>query len=219
MKAIARMLPLLLTGLLSMLCPATAWAAPTAALPSEAIIGLAPGKNTVNDAIRTLGRYDLSMPGSASFYAGGDRASTAYRWSPGITSASRGITVETAIGGTTITVIMIDSYPGLSTEKGLTTLVGDERAVELYGLPDYVFEWRFGDQLFRELFYIDEGLQLVLAQVPGRANWTITKMLLSYPAFLCNAVSMRFQMAQNHDRVEEISSQYRTWARHAIPAE
>ncbi len=216
MKAIARMLPLMLYGWLAMMGTASLRAETVAAPPSESLIGLTPGRHTVTDAVRVLGRYDLSQPGSASFYAGGDRASTAYRWSPGTVAPSRGITVETAVGGTRISVIMIDSYPGLGTAKGLTTLVGDERAVELYGLPDYVFEWRFGSNLYRELFYIDEGLHLVLGQVPGRPNWTIIKMLLAYPAFLSNAVSVRFDLAARHDRVEEITGQYRTWARHAI---
>lgn len=219
MKAIANVLPLLLYGLLTTVLAMPVRSELTAASPNETLLGLTPGKQTVPDAVRILGRYDIILPGQVSGGVGGDIYSTAYRWSPGLLTATRGVTIETSHGSDRINLVMIDSYPDLGTSRGLTTLVSDTTAVRLYGLPDHVFEWRRGDVLARESFYFDEGLYLVLLQIPGEPNWTITKIILTYPAFLRNAVSVRIGMVLRRDGVEDITSSYRVWARLAIPPE
>jgi hypothetical protein len=214
-----RVMPGVIFLLVSLLLWIPGPAQTNAAPPPESLMGLTPGKATLADALRILGRNDVSLPGSMTYFSGGGSLSLAYRWSPGSMSPWRGITVETDYGSDRVNLVMIDTYPGLGTSRGLTTLVSDDVAVRLYGMPDFVFEWRIGYTLFRELFYLDEGVHLVLSQLAGRPNWTITRLILTYPAYLRNGVSWRMTMVSQGARVEEIGSNYRVWARLAIPPE
>jgi len=211
-----RILTLLWLGLfigLSSLLPAQAF---TLLPPTESLAGLTPGVSTMADAVRLHGAFDITVPGIVEQYAGGNPATDQHRWSLGPSLGKPGLLVETSRRSKLIEVVMIDTYPGLSTKSGLTSLVSDGRAIELYGLPDYAFEFSGDDCWFREMYYIDQGLLLMLNQVPGRPNWTITKVILTYPTYLRNAVSLRERYALSGcGVVDDITSTYRVWARMA----
>ncbi|HOF86899.1 MAG TPA: hypothetical protein PLZ36_02185 [Armatimonadota bacterium] len=210
----ARLMPIVFC---MMVCLPAGAQAPAA--PPETLAGLTPGRVLLADAVRVLGGYDAAVPGSMSYFSGGEALSRAYRWAPGDIGPYRGVTVETGYRDARVNLIMVDSYPGLGTGRGLTTLVGDDVAVRLYGLPDFAFEWQIGYARYRELFYLDAGVHLVLSQITGRPNWTITRLILTYPAYLRNGVSWRVEMVRRGARVEDITAGYRVWARLAIPPE
>jgi hypothetical protein len=68
-----------------------------------------------------------------------------------------------------------------------------------------------------ELYYMNQGLVVILDQIPGRSNWTITKLVLTYPAYLRNAVALRTREALATGHVLDITNSYRVWARMAVP--
>lgn len=185
------------------------------ALPTEKLAGLTPGVSTVADAECLHGKYDLAMPGDVLGYAGGASASKAYYWSCRPTLNWHGMVVETSFRSSVISAVMVDAYPGVATRCGLTTLMSDRKALDLYGLPNYAFEFRSDDYWFRELYYLDQGLLLVLNQVPERPDWTITTMILTYPSYLRNAVATRTQytLACGRRVVVDITHSYQVWAR------
>ncbi len=215
MKAtVASLMVVLILGWITVGMPARA---DSALAPHETLLGLTPGVSTVEDAVRVLGRYDVSMPGSVAFLVGGERFSIEYRWAHDIATTYRGIAVSTTQGSRRINLIMVDTYPALTTGGGLGTLTSESEALAIYGLPDFAFAWRINDKQACELYYLHEGLLLVLAQIPGRPNWTITKIILTFPSYLRNAISQRSVLAQYDRRVEDITYSYRVWARLAIP--
>ena len=187
--------------------------------PTEQLAGLWPGISTLDDAVRLYGAYDIAMSGRVTGYAGGSLATKAYRWSPGPTYGSPGLVVETPIGSSQIITVMIDAYPGLGTSLGLTPLTSDLNAVKLYGLPDYVFKYQFeGFNSGLEMFYLREGLLVLATGVPSRPNWTITKIILTSPTYLQNAVAMNTRAALGErSRVEDFTNMYRVWAQQAAP--
>jgi len=187
--------------------------------PPEQIACLTPGISTLTQAIQVLGPYDAILPGEAELYAGGERATKSYVWVVGATLGQPGITVVTHIGSPIITLIMVDLMPGVATAHGLTTLVEDSVARQVYGLPDFAFERTVVDPPVRELFYLHRGLILVLSQVTGRPNWTITKMILTYPTFLLNAVALRERDVLANRQIEDVTYAYRVWARMEVPAQ
>jgi hypothetical protein len=187
-------------------------------VPQETLFGLKPGESTVADAVRILGRYDVKMPGSVAFIAGGERFTLEYRWNHDIATTERGLAVSTSQGSTRINLILVDTYPGITTGRGLGALTSENEALVIYGLPDFAFAWHFGDKQACELFYLREGLILGLTQIPGRPNWTVTKIILTFPTYLRNAISQRTIMAiTDPGHVEDITYRYRVWARLAIP--
>ncbi|MHB9129508.1 MAG: hypothetical protein ACYDBB_00270 [Armatimonadota bacterium] len=183
----------------------------------ERIAGLQAGVDELQDARRLFGPHDVALPGLATPFAGGSHASTAYRWTGGDTLGGPGLIVETNIGSSVISAVMIDGYPGFRTSRGLTVLVGEEVPVALYGYPDFAFDWRLDNQKFRELYYLNEGLVVVLEMVKGRTNWTVTKVILTSPTYLGNAVAARVRLAQHTPGIEDISRSYRVWAQMAFP--
>lgn len=149
----------------------------------------------------------------------GERATRAYLWTPGSTLDHTGLVVETSLGASRISLVMVDTFPGLCTSRGLSVLQPDDSARQLYGMPDFVFEWQSVDPPVRELFYVNTGLLVVINQVPGRPNWTITKLILTYPLYLRNAVTERVRESMATHHVEDVTYSYRVWARMAIPPE
>lgn len=186
--------------------------------PRETLGGLTPGISTVGDASRLYGVYDVVLPGDFSQYAGGPRATKAYRWTTGLHGKVPGLIVETPIGSPVITTVVVDSYPGIGTACGLMTLVPEQQVPMLYGLPDYAYELNFNGQsvLFRELYYVNRGLLVVLGQVEGRPNWTVVKLILTYPTYLRNAVAVRTRYASAGQTVEDITDSYRVWTHMAV---
>ncbi|HEY3377589.1 MAG TPA: hypothetical protein VGL77_08845 [Armatimonadota bacterium] len=210
---------LILSLLVCLFSLAPAHAFPVAP-PLESLAGLTPGISTLSDAAQLYGGYDVVLPGNFSSYVSGERATRAYRWTNGLLGQLPGLVVETSYASQRIDLIAIDDYPGMATSRGLTALVPEQRVVELYGFPDYAYELKFADEsiLFHELFYIDRGLLVVLGQVNGRTNWTVSKLILTYPTSLRNAVSLRNRYAMNGQIVEDITDVYRVWARMAFAA-
>jgi len=185
--------------------------------PSESLAGLVPGVNTVRDAVQRFGAYDIVLPGWTEFYAGGGRATHAYNWTIGATYGDQALSVESTIGENTLNVVMVDRYPALATSRGLRVFMPDYEALARYGMPDFAFEWTVLNPSVIELFYIDKGLIIVLSQVPGLRNWTITKLILTYPGYLNNAVAMRERQALATHDVTDITRSYRVWSRMAQP--
>jgi hypothetical protein len=72
-------------------------------------------------------------------------------------------------------------------------LVPEGRVLGLYGVPDYAYDVNLNyDTLnYRELYYVRRGLLVVLGQMDGWPNWTVAKLILTYPAYLRNAVAAR----------------------------
>jgi len=186
--------------------------------PAETLAGLKPGANTISDAVHQYGSYDIMLPGWTEFYAGGGRATHAYDWTIGGTYGGRALSLESTIGSNTINVVMVDRYPALATSRGLRVFMTESVAWALYGMPDFAFEWTILDPSVIELFYMEQGLIVVLSQVPGRDNWTITKLVLTYPGYLSNAVAMRERQALATHDVEDITQSYRVWSRMARPS-
>jgi hypothetical protein len=185
--------------------------------PSESLAGLRPGVSTIRDAVQRYGAQSIILPGWTEFYAGGGRATHAYNWTISAGYGARALSVETTIGENTVNVVMVDRYPALSTSRGLRVFMPESDAWAHYGMPDFVFEWTVLRPSVVELFYLDEGLIVVLSQVPGRRNWTITKLILTYPGNLNNAVAMRARQALATREVEDITQSYRVWSRMAQP--
>lgn len=181
--------------------------------PPESLGGLTPGVSFLADALRDYSAYDVALPGEAEAFAGGSPATKAYIWSPGVFLNRRGLTVETPINAPVITTIMVDMYPGVATSRGLSALTSEDRVRELYGMPDYAFDHVIFSPPVRELYYLDLGLLIVLDHIPGRPNWTVTKIILTYPTYLRSAVSQRMQETLTTHRVEDSTSFYRVWAR------
>jgi len=121
------------------------------------------------------------------------------------------------VGQTTVNVVMVDRHPLLGTSRGLRVFMPESDAWARYGMPDYAFEWTVLRPSVVELFYLDEGLIVVLSQVPGRLNWTITKLILTYPSYLFNAVSMRERQSLATHQVIDITRSYLVWTRMAQP--
>lgn len=194
-------------------------ALPAMTLPTERLGGVAPGISTVPDAVRTYGEYDLRVSGEAAYYVGADEATHAYLWSPGLSISRQGLVLETPINSPVVSLVMVNLYPGIGTSRGLTTLVPEQRAVELYGMPDYAYELSFNGTRYRELYFLDEGLYVLLGVMQGRPNWTITKLVVTYPNYLRNAVARRAQAAlvTRDVVVEDITYSYRVWVRLAVP--
>lgn len=205
---------------------AVAMLAMTAALaislqsPSESLGGLTPGKDTIRDAEKCYGAYSAIISGEGTYYAGGDQSSNAYLWPGNEIVGQRGLIIETSLTSRRIELIMVDMYPGIGTSCSLTALAPESEVTERYGTPDYAYQVRVANRVFRELFYVNKGLLVVLAQVPGRPNWTVTKLILTYPAYLRNGVAMRTQYAQQRKTaIEDITYSYRVWVGMAIPPE
>ena len=213
---IAVVVLVIVAGLLStMPCSAFAYAP-----PPDAIACLTPGVSTLTQATQHLGIFDAALPGQVEYYAGGDRATKSYIWTVGGLLGQPGITVETAIGSPVISLIMVDLFPGIGTSRGLTAIAPDVQARALYGMPDFVFERTIVDPPVRELFYLNAGLLLVAQQLPGRPNWTITKIILTYPTFLYNAVAQRERdVVATNRQIEDVTYAYRVWARMEIAAQ
>ena len=187
--------------------------------PPECLASLTPGVSTLAQAFQLLGPCDAVLPGEAAYYAGGVRSTKSYVWVIGDTLGQPKLTIETPIGSSIITLIMVDLLPGIATSRGLTTLVEDSTAFRLYGLPDFAFERTVVDPPVRELFYLHQGLILVLSQLPGRPNWTITKVILTYPTYLLNAVALRERDVLANRQIEDVTYAYRVWARMEVPAQ
>ena len=208
---------LLLVGLAGARPGLTAGVAPPPP-PSESLAGLVPGVSRVSDAVNQFGAYDIILPGFAEFFVGGGRATKSYEWSIGLTLGQRILTVEATIGEEVINLVIADQHPGLATSRGLRPLLPEHAAWELYGMPDFAFEWTFFQPSILELFYLDEGLILIMKQVPGRLNWTITRIILTYPSYLGNAVVLRVRESLATHNVRDITYSYRVWSQMAVPA-
>lgn len=186
--------------------------------PSERLGGLTPGKDTIRDAEQRFGKSDIVIPGRATYYAGGSQTSQAYLWSGNELLGQRGLTIETSRSSRRIELIMVDLYPGIGTSRSLMALDSEDAVSTHYGAPDFAYAVRMRSQAFRELFYIDQGLLVVLAQQPGRMEWIVTRLILTYPAFLRNGVAARAQYArQRNGVVEDITPGYRAWAHMVRP--
>ncbi|MHB0937212.1 MAG: hypothetical protein ACYDCO_02255 [Armatimonadota bacterium] len=203
---------LLLVGLVSQ-----AGAADGLKPPPESLAGLKPG-DTVGEATNRYGTYSIILPGFTEFYAGGGRATHAYDWTIGATYSGRALSVETTIGSKTINVVMVDRFPTLATSRGLRVFMPEDAVRELYGMPDFAFEWTVFRPSVIELFYLDRGLIVVLSELPGQTNWTVTKLILTYPDYLSNAVAMRERQALATREIQDITRMYRVWARMAQPS-
>lgn len=182
----------------------------------ESLAGLRPG-DTIREATERYGSYSIILPGFTEFYAGGGRATHAYNWTVGGTYGGRALSVETTLGSNVINVVMLDRFPALATARGLRVFMPEAAAMQLYGMPDFAFEWTVFNPSVIELFYIDPGLIVVLSQLPGQSNWTITKLILTYPGYLNNAVAMRERQALATRDVQDITRMYRVWSRMAVP--
>ena len=183
-------------------------------LPQDTLAGLIPGINTVADASRLYGVYDVRLPGDYLAYAGGTYATNAYRWTTGTNGKVPGLIVETAIGSPRIDAVVVDEYPGLPTANGLMALDPEQRVIQLYGLPDYAYELYFGGNLdYRELFYVNRGLLVVLEQINGRMSWMVSRLVLTYPTYLRNAVAVRTRAAIVGPVVTDITDSYQVWVR------
>jgi|GEM_PF-2157188 len=185
--------------------------------PSETLAGLKPGVSSVKDAVQQLGSYSIITTGWTEFYAGGGRATSAYNWTIGGGYGTRALSVETTVGQTTVNVVLVDRHPLFGTSRGLRVFMPESDVWARYGMPDYAFEWTVLRPSVVELFYLDEGLIVVLSQVPGRLNWTITKLILTYPSYLFNAVSMRERQSLATHQVIDITRSYLVWTRMAQP--
>ena len=200
----------MLTGL-----KVSAQATPTLPAAPESLAGLVPGVSTVGDAVNRYGTYDVILPGRVSYLIAGIPASKEYQWSVGHVLGRRALGLETQIGGAVVNLIVVDQYPGLFTSRGLGALMPESAVWQLYGMPDFAYEWRLTDEPVQELFFLNQGLVVVLQQVPGRTNWTVTKLILTYPAYLNNAVALRTRDALTTSHVRDISRSYRVWAQMA----
>ena len=191
-----RIIFLLLVWLTGLWCLAPVHAFPLVP-PPETLAGLTPGISTVADASRLFGVYDQMAPGHFSGYAGGSHAANSYAWTTGTWGNVPGLYVETSIGSPLINMVVVDDYPGLGTSCGLKALMSERQVIRLYGYPDYAYEITFdsGGTVFHELYYVERGLLVVLEQVNGRMNWTISKLILTYPTYLRNAVAQRSRYA------------------------
>jgi hypothetical protein len=188
--------------------------------PHETLAGLSPGINTVADASRLYGDYDTVLPGLVAGYAGGPHGTHSYRWTDGTIGRGPGFSVETEIGSPVIAYVVDDDYPGFSTSRGLTALVPEERVLRLYGVPDYAYDVHLNSDTlqFRELYYVNCGLLVVLGQMEGRPNWTVEQLILTYPTYLLNAVAARAAYAasgvMSDAYVEDITGEYTVRTRH-----
>ena len=90
---------------------------------------------------------------------------------------------------------------------------------DIYGRPDFAFAWQFTNGRAIELCYLEKGLVVVLQAIPGRSNWTVTQMIMTYPMYLGNAVAARERTALDRaSGVEDITRNYRVWARIERPS-
>lgn len=218
MKSVVAHLAILIWFIFAVGLVSQAGAAEKLKLPSESLAGLKPG-NAIGEATERYGSYDIILPGFTEFYAGGSRATHAYNWTIGSTYGGRALSVESTYGSKTINVVMVDRYPALGTSRGLQVFMPEDAVWQLYGTPDFAFEWTVLDPSVVELFYLDEGLIVVLSQLPGRPNWTVTKLILTYPDYLNNAVAMRERQGLATHDVQDITRIYRVWSRMAQPSE
>ncbi len=184
--------------------------------PQEKLAGLTPGCSTLADAEVLHGRWSNVMPGNVESYVGGAAGTKAYDWSSGPLLGRPDLVVETSYGSSLVSTVMVNAYPGLGTSRGLTALSPDSEALRLYGAPDFAFECINEEYWFRELYYLDQGLLLFCEQVPGRPDWTITKIILTFPVNLRTTVALRerYALTEGHRiNVSDITSQYRrVWA-------
>ncbi|HEX2949336.1 MAG TPA: hypothetical protein VHV83_07180 [Armatimonadota bacterium] len=205
----------LLVWLLGLWCLTPVQAFPIAS-PTESLAGLTPGINTIADASRLYGVYNVRLPGDFLAYLGGPYASHAYRWTNGLNGKVPGLIIETAIGSPRIDAVVVDEYPGLATSCGLMALTPERSVLSLYGSPNYAYEITLGNnRVFRELYFIDRGLLVVLGHEFGIPNWTVSRIILTYPTYLRNAVSKRYRYALNGQYVEDVICSYR--ARRPMP--
>jgi len=218
MKSVVAHLTILIGFILAVGMVSQAGAAEKLQSPSESLAGLKPG-NAIGTATERYGSYDIVLPGFTEFYAGGSRGTNAYNWTIGSTYGERALSLESTYGSKTIHVVMVDRYPGLGTSRGLQVFMPEDAVGQIYGMPDFAFEWTVLDPSVIELFYIDEGLIVVLSQMPGRPNWTVTKLILTYPDYLNNAVAMRERQGLASHDVQDITRMYRVWSRMAQPSE
>ncbi len=189
----------------------------TLAPPPESLAGLVPGVNGLGDAVGMHGNFDVCLPGVAEYYAGGESASKAYQWVVGDVLGRPGLTVETSLGSGQISLVMVDMFPGIRTSRGLSVLQPENAAVALYGFPDFAYEMTMVDPPVRELFYLDHGLIVLMRELPGRPNWTIVKLIVTYPLYLKNAVALRTRESLVNGHIVDITDSYRVWARMALP--
>ncbi len=215
MKTVADrlMTTLLLAWLLGMW-----WAMPGNAFPlappQESLAGLTPGMNTIADASRIYSVHNVMLPGIYSAYSGGRHGTDGYHWTNGVNGRVPGLVVETAIGSSRIDAVVVDGYPGLGTSHGLMALIPEVRAVQAYGLPDFAYELRVGGSLeYREIFYLNRGLLVLLAPRNGGLDWVVDRLILTYPTYLRNAVAFRSRAARSGSVVTDISDTYATWVR------
>lgn len=185
----------------------------------ESLAGLTPGISRLDDAHHIFGRQSIVLPGEFALYAGASQVTRAYCWSPGIAVGYTGLIVETPLHSSTAVLVMADSYPGLMTSRGLMATHSEADVWRLYGLPMYVFAWHLPGGEARELFYVQEGLLVTLSQVPGRPNWTVTRLIVTVPTYLLNAVSQRLRTAVSGHQVEDMTKRYRVWAHMAQPTD
>jgi len=185
--------------------------------PPESLAGLVPGVSTVGDAIARYGEFDVALPGHISYLIAGIPASKEYQWSVGNVLGRRALSVETDIGGGIVNLVIVDQFPGLLTSRGLGVLMPESSIWRLYGMPDFAYEWRITltDDPILELIYVNQGLYIGLQRIPGRTNWMVTKLVLTYPAYLHNAVALRTRQALTTPRVMDVSRSYRVWAQMA----
>ncbi|MHB9024047.1 MAG: hypothetical protein ACYC7E_07695 [Armatimonadota bacterium] len=192
--------------------------AATFAIPPENVAGITPGVSTVSNATRLLGSYDIALPGVAADYAGGPKGTTAYYWVPGSSLYRTGISVETLIGSPNVILVAVQLTPGVFTSRGLSTLVGEQVATRIYGMPDFAYEVRITrEKTVRELYYLNQGLMVILRQLNGRPNWTVSDFILTSPTYLYGAINLRARIAVHGWQVKDITHSYRVWARMAVP--
>jgi len=213
---IVSVLTILLSGLLASLASAVPHSVLDLTPPTESLGGLRPGVSTLADAQQVYGNHGLAFIGGMEAFAGGSRGTKAYRWTPGPTYYAPGLIAETPIGSTLITTVALDRYAGHRTSRGLTTFISDSEVNDLYGQPDFAFERQVDYHTILELYYFDEGLLIVLNEVPNRPNWTVTQIILTYPAYLRVKVGLRTREAQSAQNVRDITRLYRVWAQLAV---
>lgn len=193
--------------------------------PLDSLAGLTPGVSTLADAVNNWGSYDVAMPGEFALYAGGERVTKQFRWSAGITDGQTAIVAETPLCSPQIEAVVVNMYPGIATSRGLTTLVSENQVTTLYGIPDRVFRitlpnappYPGQNSCYLELYYVQCGLLVVMGEITDRQNWTVIKLLMTYPTYLRNAIAERTRLAMNTGRVADYTEGYRAWVRMAVP--
>jgi len=117
--------------------------------------------------------------------------------------------------------VVVSGFPGVATARGLTVYMPEVAVVERYGLPDFAFEIRRGTDSIHELIYLDAGLLVVLRELRGQPDRTVTDLLLTFPVNLRVAVAARERAARTPGTVlvTDLTHAYRVWAQLALSAQ